>query len=73
MKSLGPIGLLKRNEKSKELILQQIEYLKTMFKNVDIYVVSGFGNEKLQKIIQKKRNVYNIINTRYKDKNQSYA
>jgi len=73
MKSLGPIGLLKKNQKSKELILQQIEDLKQMFRNVDIYVVTGFGNERLQKIIEKKRNVYNIINKKYEDKNQSYA
>jgi choline kinase len=73
MKSLGPIGLLKKNNKSKELILQQIEDLKRMFRNVDVYVISGFGNEKLQKTIEKKRNVYNIINKQYANKNQSYA
>lgn len=73
MKSLGPIGLLKKNQNSKELILQQIDDLKQMFRNVDIYVITGFGNEKLQSIIEKKRNVYNIINREYADKNQSYA
>jgi len=73
MKSLGPIGLLKKNTKSKELILQQIEDLKQIFRSIDIYVISGFGNEKLQKTIEKKRNVYNIINKKYAEKNQSYA
>lgn len=73
MKSLGPIALLKKSKKSKELILQQIDDLKKIFRNVDIYVISGFGNEKLQKTIDKKRNVYNIINPQYTNKNQSYA
>jgi len=73
MKSLGPIALLKKSKKSKELILQQIDDLKKIFRNVDIYVISGFGNERLQKTIDKKRNVYNIINQQYTNKNQSYA
>lgn len=75
MKSVGPIGTLKRNKKSKELICQQIEYLKKIFRNVDIYVISGFGKDKIQQALQdqKKRNVYNIYNPKYADTNHSYA
>ena len=35
MKSIGPIGTLKRTNKSATLINQQIVYLREIFKNVD--------------------------------------
>ena len=43
MKSFGPLGLLKANSSSKELILCQIDSLNKLFDNPEIYVVSGFG------------------------------
>ena len=51
MKSIGPIGSLKKNNKTDTLILQQIKYVRDIFRNVDIYIVTGFGASKLLKDI----------------------
>ena len=73
MKSLGPIGTLKRNSKSKSLIITQIEYLRKIFKSVDIYVISGFGFEKLNKVLSQKKTINSIVNNKYETKNYAYA
>jgi hypothetical protein len=73
MKSFGPIGLLKKNNTAKELILYQIEYLRKIFGSVDIYIVTGFGREKLDKKISQKKYVNIIHNDEFNHKNYSYA
>lgn len=73
MKSIGPIGALKRNSKSISLINQQIDYLKQIFKSVDIYIVSGFGSDKIIKELPNKKNIHHIVNDQYENKNYSYA
>lgn len=71
MKSRGPIGLLKKNNASDELIVKQVESLDRLFPDKDIYVVAGFGADKLQKRIPK--NVSVILNDKFNDFNQVYA
>lgn len=73
MKSIGPIGILKKNNKSKSLIVTQIEYLRKIFKQVDIYVIAGFGHDKLKKALHNKKTVNTIINYEYDTKNYGYA
>lgn len=71
MKSRGPIGLLKKNNKSEELIVKQIDSLNTLFLHNDIYVVTGFGSEKLQKRLPSDISV--IVNDKFSHSNQMYA
>lgn len=71
MKSFGPIGLLKSKANGKELILCQIEGIEKIFKNTDIFVVSGFGYEKLNKIIPKDTQI--ILNNEFQNKSHGYA
>ena len=71
MKSRGPIGLLKKNNKSEELILKQIDSLNSLFLNNDICVVTGFGSEKIQKRIP--TNISVIVNDKFNQANQMYA
>ena len=71
MKSFGPIGLLKSNPKNDELIIQQIKNLHSLYDNIEIFVVVGFGNEKLQKKLPK--DIVSIFNTEYENKNHGYA
>ena len=73
MKSVGPIGSLKKNNKTETLILQQIKYVRNIFKNVDIYIVTGFGANKLSKDIPKKTYIHYIDNDQYENKNYGYA
>jgi len=69
MKSIGPKGLLKSN-KSTELINCQISNI--LDHNIDIYVVLGFGAEKIKKKI-KYKHTKTIINDLYDSANQGYA
>lgn len=71
MKSRGPIGLLKKNNISDELIIKQIESLDRIFYDQDTYVVAGFGADKLQKRIP--ANVSIILNDKFSSFNQVYA
>lgn len=71
MKSFGPIGLLKSKTNGKELILYQIEGIEKLFKNTDMFVVSGFGYEKLNKTIPK--NTKTILNNEFQSKSHAYA
>ena len=73
MKSIGPIGILKKNNNANALLKQQIEYLKKIFKSIDVYVVTGFGSDKIIKELPKKKNIHYIINTEYENKNYGYA
>jgi hypothetical protein len=73
MKSYGPIGTLKKNNTSKELILHQIEYLRKIFGSIDIYVVLGFGQEKITNSVRNKKNINFIYNNDYDKKNYAYA
>ena len=73
MKSIGPIGALKKNNKTDTLILQQIKYVRDIFKNVDIYIVTGFGASKLSKDIPEKKYIHYINNDQYENKNYGYA
>jgi len=73
MKSYGPIGTLKKNKTSKELIVYQIEYLRKIFGSVDIFLVLGFGQDKIIKSLEKKKYVHFIHNSEYENKNDSYA
>jgi hypothetical protein len=71
MKSFGPIGLLKANASARELILYQIDSLYKIFDNPDIFIVSGFGSEKLDKKLPEK--IGTIVNSEYENKNHGYA
>tara|TARA_B100001778_G_scaffold327237_1_gene324987 strand:+ start:5169 stop:5855 length:687 start_codon:yes stop_codon:yes gene_type:complete len=73
MKSIGPIGSLKKNNKTDTLILQQIKYVRDIFRNVDIYIVTGFGASKLLKDIPEKKYIHYIDNDQYENKNYGYA
>ena len=73
MKSFGPIGMLKKNKNAKELIVHQIENLRKIFGTTDIYVITGFGEDKLFKKIQSKKYVKIISNERYDQKNYGHA
>lgn len=73
MKSIGPIGILKRTNKSSALINQQISYLRDIFKNIDFYIVTGFGHERLAKELPDKKYIHLILNTYYETKNYGYA
>lgn len=73
MKSFGPIGLLKKNQKSKELILLQIENVRKIFGSVDIYLITGFGSDKISKLVQNKKYVKIIENDQFADKNYGYS
>lgn len=73
MKSFGPIGMLKKNKNAKELIVHQIENLRKIFGTTDIYVVTGFGEDKLFKKIQSKKYVKIISNKGYDQKNYGHA
>tara|TARA_B100001939_G_C16926259_1_gene611755 strand:+ start:134 stop:823 length:690 start_codon:yes stop_codon:yes gene_type:complete len=73
MKSTGPIGILKRTNKSNALINQQISYLRDIFKNIDFYIVAGFGNERLAKELPDKKYIHLILNNHYETKNYGYA
>ncbi len=73
MKSFGPIGMLKRSKNAKELILHQIEYLRKIFGSTDIYIITGFGEEKIYKKIASKKYVKIISNAEYENKNYGYA
>jgi hypothetical protein len=69
MKSFGPKGLLK-SKKSKELINCQIANI--IDKNIDIFVIVGFGNDRIKKKIDYK-NINVINNDLYDIANQGYA
>ena len=71
MKSFGPLGLLKASPSSKELILCQIDSLNKLFDHPDIYVVSGFGSDKMYKKIPS--SIHRILNTSHETKNHGYA
>ena len=73
MKSFGPIGMLKKNKNTKELILHQIENLRKIFGTIDIYVITGFGEEKIYKKLESKKYVKIISNKKYTEKNYGYA
>lgn len=73
MKSYGPIGTLKRNKQSKELILLQIENLRRIFGNTDIYIVTGFGEDKIMQIVGEKKYIKYIRNDSYSSKNYGHA
>ena len=73
MKSFGPIGMLKKNKNAKELILHQIENLRKIFGTTDIYVITGFGEDKIYKKLESKKYVKIISNTEYTNKNYGYA
>ena len=73
MKSIGPIGSLCKNSKTETLIKRQIQCVRDIFKNVDIYIITGFGSNKLTKDIPDKKYIYYIYNEEYENKNYGYA
>lgn len=73
MKSIGPIGILKRTNKSNPLLNQQISYLRDIFKNIDFYIITGFGNERIARELPDKKYINLIFNSHYETKNYGYA
>lgn len=71
MKSRGPIGLLKKNNHTEELLLNQIRFMDKFFKKNDIYVITGFGADKITKKLP--AHVSTIFNDRFNQANQGYA
>lgn len=69
MKSVGPKALLK-SKKAKELINYQIDSVKD--KNIDIYIILGFGSEKVKRKIDHQK-VSIIDNALYDSTNDGYA
>ena len=73
MKSIGPIGTLKRTNKSNALLNEQIIHLRNIFKNIDFYIVTGFGNDRISKELPDKKYIHLIFNEYYETKNYGYA
>lgn len=75
MKSYGSIGLLKSNNKAKELIYHAIRYIKSILHTKNIFVLVGFDEEKIIKKLKEHNLFYNntISNNLYNDKNHGYA
>lgn len=71
MKSRGPIGLLKKNDRTEELLLKQIKFIDKFFKKNDTYVITGFGSDKITKKLP--AHVSTIFNDRFNQANQAYA
>lgn len=69
MKSIGPKALIK-SKKAKEFINYQIDSMKD--KNIDIYVILGFGSDKVKKKIEH-QNVSVLNNSLYESTNDGYA
>ena len=51
----------------------KIEYLRKIFGSTDIYIITGFGEEKIYKKIASKKYVKIISNAEYENKNYGYA
>lgn len=73
LKSIGPLGLTKRNSRAKPFLLEQIEYIKTIFGSVDFYIITGFENKKVEAILPRKKYIKTINNDRYHIKNHGLA
>lgn len=71
MKSRGPLGLLKKNNNTDELILKQIDYLTDSFTNNDTYIVTGFGADKMHRRIPDYVSI--LSNDKFQEANQAYA
>lgn len=73
LKSIGPLGLTKRNFRAKPFLLEQIEYAKNIFGGVDFYIITGFENKKIEAILPKKKYITTIYNNKYHTKNHGSA
>lgn len=71
MKSVGPRSMLDIAGNTK-IIDQQIHYLKSINKNINITIAAGYEYEKVQQYIQKKyKNINIIYNPDYKNTNEA--
>lgn len=73
LKSLGPLGSLRRNAKVKPFILEQINYVRDIFGGVDFYIITGFENAKIENTIPNKKYIKTIYNKKYYTKNHGLA
>lgn len=74
MKSYGSIGLLKSNNKAKELFYHCIKLTQKSFRYKNLYALLGFESEKIKKKIESyKFQTVAVYNDQYKDKNYGYA
>ena len=73
LKSIGPLGLTKRNSRAKPFLLEQMEYVKNVFGGTDFYIITGFENKKIESILPKKKYITTIYNDKYNTKNHGLA
>lgn len=73
IKSIGPLGLIKRNSRAKPFLLEQIDSVRDIFGGVDFYIVTGFENKKIQNILPQKKYIKTIYNKKYETKNHGSA
>lgn len=72
MKSYGPKGILtQKTNTSKTLITCQLETISSISSKV--YIITGFGREKLYKNMRKKNSVIDIYNQNYEKHNDGHA
>lgn len=71
MKSRGPLGLLKKNNSSDELVLKQIGAFSSSFDHHDTCVVTGFGSDKMLRRLPE--TTISVVNPDYNTTNQVYA
>ena len=73
LKSVGPLGLKKRNSRSKPFLLEQIESIKKQFGAVDFYIITGFESKKIENLLPNKKYIKTIYNDKYDTKNHGLA
>lgn len=64
MKSIGPKSLLPIN-RTETILDYQIKYIKKFYKNSNIYILTGFENEKIEKRLNKYTNINIVYNESY--------
>lgn len=58
---------------SYKIIDQQIQALKSIYKNIKITIVAGYNYECIEKYVSKYKNVYIMKNIDYKNNNEAYG
>ena len=64
MKSIGSKALLQIN-KSTTILDYQIQYIRKFYKNIPIFILTGFDNDKIEKKIKSYSGVSTSFNPKY--------
>lgn len=70
MKSMGSKALLQIN-KHTSILDYQIQYIKKFYKNIPIFVLTGFDNDRIEKKIKHYGNIATSFNPNYETSNQT--